>query len=72
MELLTVADVARTLGLTETRARQLLRDGQLVAVSACDGPRRVPAPFLQDGTVVKGLPPVAGWFARAAVSATAS
>jgi hypothetical protein len=37
---------------------QLVRDGQLVAISGEDGVRRVPADFVRGGVIVKGLPGV--------------
>jgi hypothetical protein len=55
MQLLTLPDVAEALGIQITRAHQLVRDGQLVAIRDTDGVRRVPAGFVQDGMVVKGL-----------------
>ena len=56
-EWLTVPDVAQRLGLDANRARGLLRDRQLLALRR--GERAVlsvPAEFLQDGEVLKGLP----------------
>lgn len=58
MDLLTLPEVAEQLGVPVTRVQQYLRDGQLVAIRAGDGPRRVPALFVQDGAVVKALPSV--------------
>jgi hypothetical protein len=55
MQLLTLPDVAEALGIQITRAHQLVRDGQLVAIRDTDGVRRVPADFVQDGVIVKGL-----------------
>jgi Rv2175c C-terminal domain of unknown function len=55
-EWLTVPDVAERLGVAVTRVRQLLRDGDLVAIPR--GDRRVlqvPAAFLAGDQVVKGL-----------------
>lgn len=54
---LTVPELAETMGSDVVRIRQLLRDRQLVAVRR--GERTVvsvPAAFLADGAVVKGLP----------------
>jgi Rv2175c C-terminal domain of unknown function/Helix-turn-helix domain len=51
---LTMPEVAEMLSLDVTRARQLLRDHQLVALRV-GGALRVPAALLQDGRVVKGL-----------------
>lgn len=56
-EWLTVPEVAERLGVDVVRARQLLKDRQLVGVRR--GERRVvsvPAAFVQDGMVVKKLP----------------
>jgi hypothetical protein len=58
MELLTLPETAEELGVQITRAHQLVRDGQLVAVRGADGVRRVPADFVHEGVVVKGLPGV--------------
>lgn len=55
MELVTFPDIAECLGLPVNRVHQLVRDGLLVAVSNADGVRCVPAEFVQDGAVVKGL-----------------
>jgi hypothetical protein len=52
----TLPDAADELGLEVTRLRQLLREGKLLAVRLSGGPLRVPAAFLHDGVVVKGLP----------------
>jgi len=54
-EWLTVPDVAERLGVEVTRVRQLLRDGHLVGVRR-DGVFMVPADFVGDGVVLKGLP----------------
>lgn len=58
MQLLTIPDLAEALGVPLTRAHQLVRDGQLVAIRDEDGVRHVPAVFVQGGAVVKGLPGV--------------
>ena len=54
---LPLPDVAQRLGQPRTRVRQMLRDGQLLAVRR-DGVLVVPADFLADGepAVVKHLP----------------
>ena len=57
MELLPVPEIATRLGIGVTQVHQLLRDGQLVAVSD-DGVRKIPALFVQDGAIVKSLPAV--------------
>ena len=54
---LALPDVAAALGLDILRARQLVRDRQLLAVRR-DGVLYVPAAFVQDGRVLKGLPGV--------------
>ncbi|MBB1253154.1 Rv2175c family DNA-binding protein [Streptomyces alkaliterrae] len=53
---LNVPEVAERLGVEVTRVRQLIREGQLIAVRR--GENRVlmvPADFIGDGRVVKGL-----------------
>lgn len=54
-EWLALPEVADRLGLSTSRVRQLLRDGQLVGVRRDDG-LLVPADCIADGVVVKGLP----------------
>lgn len=54
-KLVPVPDIASTLGLIVTRVHGLLRERQLVATRV-DGVLRIPAEFIQDGAVVKGLP----------------
>ncbi|OEV01660.1 Rv2175c family DNA-binding protein [Streptomyces oceani] len=54
---LTFPDVAEKLDLEVTRIRQLVKEGQLIAVRR--GERRtlqVPADFIGAGRIVKGLP----------------
>jgi hypothetical protein len=58
MEVLALPEVADALGVPMTRVHQYVRDGQLVATRVEDGPRAVPALFVQDGTIVKSLPSV--------------
>jgi excisionase family DNA binding protein len=53
---LTVPDIAERLGVDVTRIRQLIKEGQLIAVRR--GENRVlmvPADFIGDGKIVKGL-----------------
>lgn len=53
---LTLPDVAERLGLEVTRIRPLIKEGQLIAVRR--GENRVlmvPADFIGDGKIVKGL-----------------
>jgi len=57
VDTLTLPEIADALGVAITRAHQLVRDGQVVAVRV-DGVRRVPADFVQEGAVVKHLPGV--------------
>ena len=57
---LTLPDVAVRLGVEVTRVRQLVKEGQLLAVRrvGVDGESKVlqvPADFIGDGRVVKGL-----------------
>ncbi len=54
-EWLALPDVAKLLGLDVSRARQLVAERQLLAVRR-DGVLQVPAAFVQDGRVLKGLP----------------
>ncbi|SDP23987.1 hypothetical protein SAMN04515671_3377 [Nakamurella panacisegetis] len=54
-KLVPVPDIASALGLIVTRVHQLLRERQLVATRV-DGVLRIPAEFVQNGAVVKGLP----------------
>lgn len=49
-----IAEVADRIGLTQTKVRQLLRDGQLLAVRR-DKELLVPEEFLAHDAVVKGL-----------------
>ncbi len=47
------------LGISASRVRQLIREHQLAAVVPSQGAgQQVPAAFVQDGAVVKGLPGV--------------
>lgn len=57
MDVLTFPDVAELLGVPVTRVHQYVRDGQLVAIRG-DGPRGVPALFVQGDAIVKALPSV--------------
>jgi hypothetical protein len=56
-EWLTLPDLAERLGLDVLKARQLIKDRQVIGRRR--GPRlvfSVPAEFVQDGQVLKGLP----------------
>ena len=53
------AACGETLGISASRVRQLIREHQLAgAVPAPGAGQQVPAAFVQDGLVVKGLPGV--------------
>jgi excisionase family DNA binding protein len=52
---LTVPEIAERLGIDVTKVRQLLRERKLVGVRRA-GVLRVPAAFIQDDAVLKGLP----------------
>jgi hypothetical protein len=52
---LNLPDVAAALGVDVTRVRQAVRDRQVLAVRL-EGVLRIPAAFIQDGKVLKGLP----------------
>lgn len=55
-EWLTLTEVARRLNLSAGRAKQLLKDRKLIGVRRGGGEPQVPAAFLAEGDVVKGLP----------------
>ncbi len=55
MDTLTPAEAAQILGTSPNRVRQLLRDRKLMAVPGSGG-SKIPADFLQDGTILKHLP----------------
>jgi len=50
-----VPEIATQLGLLVTKVHQLISERQILAVRV-QGVLRVPAEFIQDGLVVKGLP----------------
>ena len=52
--IVSLDEVAKRIGLSTSRVRQLVRDGQLIAFRR-DGVVVVPAEFLDGGGVVKGL-----------------
>ena len=53
------AACGEALGISASRVRQLIREGQLAAAVPSPGAgQQVPAAFVQDGLVVKGLPGV--------------
>ena len=51
----TLPDVGTALGIDVTRVRQAIRDRHILAVRV-DGVLLVPADFVQDGRILKGLP----------------
>lgn len=54
---LSLPDLAERLGTDVSRARQLVRDRQVIAVRRGDSSAlMVPEAFVQDGRVLKGLP----------------
>ncbi len=55
VEVLPLPDVAARLGMPVSRVHQLVRDGHLLALQR-DGVKVVPAEFLVETAVVKGLP----------------
>jgi hypothetical protein len=55
MHWLALPDVAEELGVPVNRVRQMVRDHTLLARRE-DGILRVPADFIRDGAVLKGLP----------------
>ncbi|MEU9832848.1 Rv2175c family DNA-binding protein [Streptosporangium sp. NPDC048047] len=55
-EWLTLTEVARRLGLSAGRAKQLLKDRKLIGVRRGGGEPQIPAVFLSEGDVLKGLP----------------
>ncbi|GAA2443928.1 Rv2175c family DNA-binding protein [Streptomyces macrosporus] len=53
---LTLPDVAERLGVEVTRVRQLIKEGQLIAVRRGENKvLQVPADFIGEGRIVKGL-----------------
>lgn len=55
-EWLTLPDLADRIGESVSRVRQLLREGRLVAVDRGQPPvKQVPAAFVHEGRLVKGL-----------------
>ncbi len=55
IDLIAVPEAAHALGVGPTRVSQWIRDGMLLAVRDAEGTRRVPAAFIQNAAVVKGL-----------------
>lgn len=53
---LTVPDIAEMLGVEVTRVRQLIKEGQLIAVRRGENRAlHIPAAFIDEDKVVKGL-----------------
>jgi len=52
---LSLAEVGDALDVSPNRVRQLVRDGQLAGIRR-DGELRVPADFIDEHGIVKGLP----------------
>jgi hypothetical protein len=51
------AEAAQELGVTVAKVRTMIRDHELAAAVPTDGAgQQIPAEFIQDGLVVKGLP----------------
>ena len=55
LELIAVPEAAHALGVPPKRISQWIRDGVLLAVRDVEGERCVPAAFILQGLVVKGL-----------------
>jgi hypothetical protein len=57
-DLIPLPDAAALLNVDVTLMHQLIREGQLVAVTDARGRRSVPRIFVESGAVLKGLPGV--------------
>jgi hypothetical protein len=55
-EWLTVADVASAIGVPASRVKQMIKDKKLVGLVRGKAGYEVPAAFILDDTVAKGLP----------------
>ena len=55
IELISILEVAQALGVPVSRIHQYLREGALLALRDVHGARGIPAAFVQDRAVVKGL-----------------
>jgi len=55
-EWIPLSEAARRLGISVGRAKQLLRDRKLIGVRRDGGEPQVPAAFIKNGDVLKGLP----------------
>jgi hypothetical protein len=58
IDVIAVPEAAQVLGVPPSRVSRWIRDGALLAVRDAAGTRCLPAAFIQDATVVKGLPGV--------------
>jgi hypothetical protein len=58
IDLIAIPEAAQALGVPVSRVHQYIRDGTLLAMRSAEGTRAVPGAFVQNGTVVKGLPGV--------------
>ncbi|TFC96654.1 MULTISPECIES: Rv2175c family DNA-binding protein [Cryobacterium] len=54
-EWLSIPDLVRVLGVSQSRVRQLVDDRQLIAIRRDNGPLQVPASFLKDGAPLPEL-----------------
>ncbi|TFC52059.1 DNA-binding protein [Cryobacterium sp. TMT1-21] len=52
---LSIPDLVRELGVSQSRVRQLIDDRQLLAVRRDGGPLQVPAAFIKDGAPLPEL-----------------
>ena len=52
---ITLPNAAELLSVPITRVHQLIKDGQLVAVTDAEGRRVIPRAFVSSGVVLKGL-----------------
>ena len=54
-EWLSIPDLVRVLGVSQSRVRQLIDDKQLLAIRRDNGPLQVPAAFIRDGSPLPEL-----------------
>jgi len=54
-EWLSIPDLVRVLGVSQSRVRQLVDDKQLLAIRRDNGPLQVPAAFIRDGVPLPEL-----------------
>lgn len=55
-EWLSIADVAAALGVASSRVKQMIKHHKLAGLQRAKAGYEVPAAFITDGTVAKGLP----------------